>query len=114
MKAGFTNLNMCETGVYKDGKQQFMAMALLWGASDWHCIWTTVAKHPCSGEKRYVLTILWPVFVTYGRCLDMVYPTSCVDFHNKRFLQEGGKFCTGNFSHEKISRRVYFAQWPEN
>ena len=26
----------------------------------------------------------------------------------------GGGFCTGNFSHEKISRRVYFAQWPEN
>ena len=26
----------------------------------------------------------------------------------------GGNFCTGNFSHEKISRRVYFAQWPEN
>ena len=29
-------------------------------------------------------------------------------------VQGGGDFCTGNFSHEKISRRVYFAQWPEN
>ena len=31
-----------------------------------------------------------------------------------RLLQGGGGGCTGNFSHEKISRRIYFAQWPEN
>ena len=26
----------------------------------------------------------------------------------------GGGVRTGNFLHEKISHRVYFAQWPEN
>ena len=29
-------------------------------------------------------------------------------------IQGGGGFRTGIFSHEKISHRVYFAQWPEN
>ena len=64
---------------------------------------TNVSMTLCDSQIRHQTHVLCGC-TTFGTELKL----------GPKLIQEGGKFCTGNFSHEKISRRVYFAQWPEN